>query len=162
SVPTDEEVARGLMRLLGSQGRYAEVREVHETLSGELAAHLRDASPETAELVQRLRQQAETAPLPIPEPEAPVASPAAVLLPRPDRRTVALLYKRGAQPDERLVSLLETSLRAAGYVVFMDRYLASGVEWAREIDRQIRNAYAIVPLLSPASIQSEMLRYEIE
>jgi DNA-binding SARP family transcriptional activator len=75
---------------------------------------------------------------------------------------VALLYKRNAQPDERLLKLLETELWARGFHVFVDRHLTIGVEWAQEIERQVRAADAVVPLLSAASIQSEMLQYEVQ
>jgi class 3 adenylate cyclase len=75
---------------------------------------------------------------------------------------VALLYKRFAQPDEQLLQVLERELAAAGHSLFIDRHLAIGVEWAKEIERQIRTADAVVPLLSTASTQSEMLAYEIE
>lgn len=75
---------------------------------------------------------------------------------------VALLYKRSAQPDEQVLKLLETQLLANGHSVFIDRHLAVGVEWAKEIEREIRTSDAIIPLLSPASMYSEMLAYEVE
>src|SRR5438045_2636273 len=75
---------------------------------------------------------------------------------------VALLYKRGAEPDEHLVQSLEAHLTQAGYRVFIDRHLTMGVDWAREIEGRIRSADAIIPLLSPDSIYSEMLGFEIE
>jgi hypothetical protein len=75
---------------------------------------------------------------------------------------VALLYKRGVLPDEEIVARLERHLGAAGHEVFIDRHLEAGVEWAREIESAIRHADAVVPLLSEASIQSEMLGFEIE
>src|SRR5436305_956611 len=53
---------------------------------------------------------------------------------------VALLYKRQAQPDEEVLTLLETQLRALGYEVFIDRHLTVGMEWAREIEQRIRSA----------------------
>ena len=59
---------------------------------------------------------------------------------------VALLYKRHAQPDEDVLKLLETQLKAAGYEVFIDRHLAIGMEWAKEIEQQIRCSDAIIPL----------------
>ena len=52
---------------------------------------------------------------------------------------VALLYKRNAQPDERLLHLLETRLKAEGYDVFVDRHLMVGVEWG-DGDRASRQA----------------------
>ena len=75
---------------------------------------------------------------------------------------VALLYKRGSQPDEQLVEFIEAHLRQNGCQVFRDRHLTMGVDWAREIEEQIRSADAVVPLLSPESIYSEMLGFEIE
>jgi class 3 adenylate cyclase/DNA-binding SARP family transcriptional activator len=75
---------------------------------------------------------------------------------------VVLLYKRKAQPDERLLKLLETQLTARGYQVFIDRHMTIGEDWAREIRHQVRTASAVVPLLSEASVQSEMLEYELQ
>jgi len=75
---------------------------------------------------------------------------------------VALLYKRHAQPDEQLLKWLETQLAAQGHQVFVDRHLSIGVEWAKEIERQVRHADVVIPLLSAASVSSEMLAYEIQ
>jgi serine/threonine protein kinase len=75
---------------------------------------------------------------------------------------VALLYKRSAQPDEHVLRLLEAELKAQGHEVFIDRHLTVGVEWAKEIERQVRTADAVIPLLSAASITSEMIAYEVQ
>jgi DNA-binding SARP family transcriptional activator len=90
------------------------------------------------------------------------SQPAAGDRPQTAALQVALLYKRNAQPDERLLKLLETELRTRGFRVFVDRHLTIGVEWAQEIERQVRAADAVIPLLSAASIQSEMLQYEVQ
>ena len=76
-------------------------------------------------------------------------------------QTVALLYKRSAQPDDQVLALLETGLRDAGHNVFVDRHMSIGVEWVAEIERQVREADAVIPLLSPVSVQSEMLVWEV-
>ena len=76
-------------------------------------------------------------------------------------KTVALLYKRNAPHSARLLDVLEPALKEAGYRVFIDRHLQVGVEWARELEREITAAYAAVPLLSAESIWSEMLEDEI-
>jgi hypothetical protein len=49
------------------------------------------------------------------------------------------------------------------YFVWMtlDRHMSIGIEWARELERQLRSVDAVVPLLSAASISSEMLAYEV-
>jgi serine/threonine protein kinase len=86
------------------------------------------------------------------------ARPTAIL----PARQVALLYKRGARPDEELLAVLEEELWSRGYKVFVDRHLAVGVEWAREIERQVRASDAVIALLSAASVASEMLAYEVQ
>ncbi len=75
---------------------------------------------------------------------------------------VALLYKRDAEPDEKILRVLEEQLRRSGYPVFVDRHLQVGMEWAREIERRISNAYAVIVLLSARSVNSEMLAYEVQ
>ena len=77
-------------------------------------------------------------------------------------KRVTLLYKHDAQPDEQVLKLLETQLAAQGCQVFLDRHLAIGVEWAREIERQVRHSDVVIPLLSAASVSSEMLAYEVQ
>ena len=37
-----------------------------------------------------------------------------------------------------------------------------GLDWAREIERAIRGADAVIPLLSPSATTSEMLGFELE
>jgi hypothetical protein len=78
------------------------------------------------------------------------------------KHEVVLLYKRESQPDTTLVEFLESQLNENGCSVFIDRHLTLGMDWAREIESRIRAADAIIPLLSPDSIYSEMLAFEIE
>jgi class 3 adenylate cyclase len=75
---------------------------------------------------------------------------------------VAILYKRDAEPDDYLLQLLEAQLGGRGCKIFVDRHLEVGMKWAEEIDRQIRISDAVVPLLSAASINSEMLAHEVQ
>lgn len=81
---------------------------------------------------------------------------------RPLELRVVLLYRRQAQPDEQVLALLEQALTKRGVGVFIDRHLKIGVEWAKEIERQLRSADAVIPLLSSASVRSEMLAYELQ
>src|SRR5579871_4309556 len=83
---------------------------------------------------------------------------------KPSEKTlrVMLAYKRNAQPDEELLAFLERELPAHGITLFIDRHLRLGMEWAREIEEQIRASDVVIPLLSPASIHSEMLALEVE
>ncbi|MDT4896703.1 MAG: hypothetical protein QOH25_1780 [Acidobacteriota bacterium] len=88
--------------------------------------------------------------------------PFSIKQPTTETMRIALLYKRHAQPDEQILTVLETEFRAQGYEVFIDRHLSIGVEWAQEIERQVRSADAVIPLLSSASILSEMMVYEVQ
>lgn len=86
----------------------------------------------------------------------------AVLSPGIETLRVALLYKRNSKPDEHVLKMLESELREKGCDVFVDRHLTIGVEWAREIERQVCTSDAVIVLLSEASLRSEMLEYEIQ
>ena len=55
-------------------------------------------------------------------------------------RTDELLYERRAQPDERLLHLLETQLTQRGYQVFIDRPLTVLEEWTKSIERELLTA----------------------
>jgi hypothetical protein len=95
------------------------------------------------------------------QPEAP---PAAIPTPaaKPGALRIMFAYKRDAHPDEELLSFLEQEFTSQGASVFVDRHLKPGMEWAREIEQQIRACDVVIPLLSGASIQSEMLGLEVE
>jgi class 3 adenylate cyclase len=75
---------------------------------------------------------------------------------------VALLYKREVAADERMLAMVERRLVDAGASVFIDRHMTVGLAWATEIERQIQAADAVVPLISAASIQSDMLSMELD
>lgn len=75
---------------------------------------------------------------------------------------VVLLYKRHLPADEHVLQLLEKELSQHGYQVWIDRHLTLGVEWAKEIEQRIRDAHAVIGLLSEDSSRSEMIAFEIE
>ncbi len=75
---------------------------------------------------------------------------------------IVILYKRNASEDAQVLAPLEKELSARGHQVFIDRHLEVGVEWAREIEKQIRTADAVIPLISEKSINSEMMGFEVE
>lgn len=79
-----------------------------------------------------------------------------------DQFQVVLLYRRNVLPDEQIMRVLEDKFAAKGYKVFVDRNLAVGVDWALEIEKKIGTADAVVALLSQASMESEMLSYEVQ
>jgi hypothetical protein len=129
----DETVAPAMARLLS--------RIAGRTLTEDELAAVEEQHPPESPVIEAHRQPQST-PHEAGRPQATMQ--------------VALLYKRHAQPDEEVLLWLETQLKAHGYQVFIDRHLAIGMEWAQEIERQIKNADAIIPLLSAASVQSEM------
>jgi serine/threonine protein kinase len=75
---------------------------------------------------------------------------------------IVLLYRRNVLPDEQIMRVLEDKFKARGYQVFVDRHLTVGVDWALEIEKKIGTADAVVALLSKASMESEMLSYEVQ
>ena len=81
---------------------------------------------------------------------------------RTDPSRVVILYKRNAQPDGHVLLVLEKELSSRGYHIFIDRHMTVGIQWAKEIEHQIRTAEAVIPLLSAISVQSEMLAYELK
>lgn len=75
---------------------------------------------------------------------------------------VTIIYKRNMPDDEHVLELLELYLRQNGLTVFVDRHMSIGVEWALEIDQQIKSSDAVISLISGASINSEMFEHEIQ
>jgi hypothetical protein len=75
---------------------------------------------------------------------------------------LALLYKRKAEPDASLVDSLEKLFADRGFRVFVDRHMKIGIDWSREIDAQLRQTDAVIPLISAASVNSEMLAHEVQ
>src|SRR5207302_1826584 len=78
------------------------------------------------------------------------------------RHRLVLLYQHHQQPDEQLLETLVALLTSRGHDVFTDRRPIIGVEAIRELERQVRAADAVIPLISAASAQSEMLAYEVQ
>src|SRR5262249_48358832 len=88
------------------------------------------------------------------EPPSPVSAERAMY--------IVLLYKRNANLDQQLVRVLEACLSGFGHQVFVDSNLKVGLESIKEIEERIKKADVVVPLLSAASVSSEMLSYEIQ
>jgi len=75
---------------------------------------------------------------------------------------VVVLCPSEAPADLALAQQLGERFVAEGFHVFVDDHPVLSVDWAREIERQIRAADAVVALLSATSIQSELLAYATE
>jgi nitroreductase len=74
---------------------------------------------------------------------------------------VFVSYRR-VEPDASLANGLAAYLERRGLRVFLDNKTEVGLDWAAEIDRQLRTSSAFVVFLSEASIRSDMVRHEVE
>lgn len=75
---------------------------------------------------------------------------------------VFISYKRNIDPDQAIAGRLLTDLQRLGYDVFIDRNMFVGQNWAEEIERQLKDCDYFIPLLTAASIASEMVQAEID
>jgi hypothetical protein len=82
---------------------------------------------------------------------------------RPGNGTrVVILCPSAADTDGSLAKSLAGRLGEQGFGIFVDNKTTLSVEWARGIEQQIRGAQVVVPILSPATAQSEMMAYGLE
>ncbi len=73
-----------------------------------------------------------------------------------------LSYKRDVKPDEPLARELHDRLRERGHEVFMDQDMIVGEQWAERIKAEIKRSDFLIVLLSSHSVNSEMVKAEIE
>ena len=106
-----------------------------------------------AHTVEDAAQLAEYGGPPTPQPAGAAAANTGCL---------SLLYARRAQPDELVAAELATTLRSEGFALNTVEQQELSVAWAQETEKQIRNADAVIFLLSAASVSSETLAYEIQ
>lgn len=71
-------------------------------------------------------------------------------------------YKRDAEPDQVIAGRICDTLKTRGHTVFIDQTLTVGEDWAREIEKSVRKSDYLIVFLTAASIQSEMVKGEIE
>src|SRR5262249_50832995 len=64
------------------------------------------------------------------------------------KKRVFICYKRNVEPDEPLAIELYKRLTQAGHEVFIDQTLQIGVEWAKEIERQIESCDFFIVFVS--------------
>ncbi len=75
---------------------------------------------------------------------------------------VALLYRPHQDPDAQVLRTLEEQLKAAGHEVFVDNQSKISKAWAQAVEEPIRKADAVIAIVSPKAMQSEMLEFEVE
>jgi protein kinase-like protein/TIR domain-containing protein len=78
------------------------------------------------------------------------------------RARIVILALTEVPAEAELAARLKQALEDEGCSVYVDERAELGVEWARRIEQQIRTAEAVIPLLSPASLQSELMAYALE
>jgi hypothetical protein len=88
------------------------------------------------------------------------SSGAAAFAPKP--QCILILSEPHAPDEAGLVQHLAARLQDQGIHVVQDEKPVIGVAWARDLEKRIRAADAVVLLLSAASVQSEMVPCEIE
>jgi hypothetical protein len=73
---------------------------------------------------------------------------------------VFISYKR-TTANRRLVGRMSERLRNAGFEVWVDtRKLRAGQDWREEIDQAIREALALIVILTPEAVASQYVTYE--
>lgn len=70
---------------------------------------------------------------------------------------VFISYQRA---DQRHAKELASALEAHGLPVFVDLKIRAGDLWDEELEGAINNAFAVVPLWTPGSVQSRWVRIE--
>lgn len=74
---------------------------------------------------------------------------------------IFISYKRGTHMDEPLARAVFQAL-SQQHRVFIDQTILVGTDWAKEIEDQLSRSDFLVVFLSKESVQSEMVRGEIE
>jgi hypothetical protein len=126
---------------------------------------LRSAPELRAGLVEAARRaKVNFSPDTITAPQPQPVSPGQTLEKRSSKKVlrISILYRPHFDPDDRVLRLLQRCLAAHEYDVFVDDYSAAGMEWARGVEENICRSDVVIVLLSPYSVQSEMLAYEVE
>ncbi|HWS89649.1 MAG TPA: AAA-like domain-containing protein [Pyrinomonadaceae bacterium] len=77
------------------------------------------------------------------------------------RPRVFISYKRNAPTDEKIAEALVAAF-GRKHEVFIDKVILPGTDWAVCIETKIRESDFLVPLLSAQSVNSEMVKGEIE
>lgn len=79
----------------------------------------------------------------------------------PKKANIFISYKRGIAPDEPLALDIYEALKE-NHRVFVDQAMSVGTPWVAQIRREIFQAHVLIVLLSEHSVQSQMVKEEIE
>lgn len=82
--------------------------------------------------------------------------------PSAPRKRVFISYKRNAVPDDALANDIYAALSEEHDIFIDQKSMSVGTNWAKRIDDELRRSDFLIPLLSEAAVQSEMVVAEIE
>jgi hypothetical protein len=74
---------------------------------------------------------------------------------------IFISYKRGVEPDEPVALAVYHAL-SQHHEVFIDQTMLVGTHWAERIEAELRRSDFLITFLTPNSINSEMVKGEIE
>jgi hypothetical protein len=77
-------------------------------------------------------------------------------------KRVVILVKSSEEKDQKLAKHIENQLILKGYSVHVDAENKASMAWARDVTEKIRDADAVVPLLSDKACHSEIIAFQIE
>ena len=77
------------------------------------------------------------------------------------KKKIFISYKRDIAPDEPLALKVFAELNKH-YDVFIDQTMLVGTKWAKQIEKQLRKSDYLISFISEHSVNSEMVRAEIE
>jgi hypothetical protein len=124
------------------------------------AVILKSCEPDTsrrfrsaADLHEALLAVQRGAPLP---PEQPAPPPVSV------GQRVIVLFTPDDPEDVRLACLLEERLRAERVAVVLDDRAEFGVQWARRVEAEIRQADVVILLISDGSVGDAVFHYQVD
>src|ERR1041385_3966410 len=75
---------------------------------------------------------------------------------------IFISYKRDTEPDVSVVRQVCNALKSRQHKVFIDREMIVGIPWAERIEKEICASDFLITFLSAYSVNSEMVRWEIE
>lgn len=77
-------------------------------------------------------------------------------------KRVVILVKAGEAQDQQLAKHIENKLIQDGHSVFVDRESQTSMAWASNVANQIKSADVLIPLLSAAACESEIISFQVE
>lgn len=143
---------------LGHRSDAAQLKKLHQVILKACDLNVRRRFQSAQEMCDQLAAVIDAASSAAGRPKTAVVMPATRSAPL----NVAILCQANSEADGRLLRLLSERLAKHSCRVLTHHNTAVTVEWARQLEQNIAQADAAIVLLSPASLESETLMYELE